>query len=103
MSKKIFVIIYIFLSIEQPYLLTNSIQSFAFHFSQSIKLVFNHFKDLFSLYKYTHLVRTSQETRYGFPLTEIICLMLFKENIAVYFENHKKHTNTSAGKMKNLL
>jgi hypothetical protein len=38
-------------------------------------------------------VRTSQETHYV-SATEPNRLMLFKETVAVYFENHTEHTDT---------
>jgi hypothetical protein len=50
-----------------------------------------------SLLIYKNSVRTSQETCY-FSSTEINRLMLLKEIMAVYCENHKKHTNTIYGK-----
>jgi hypothetical protein len=45
---------------------------------------------------YKHSVRTSQET-HQVAATEINLLMLFGETIAVYCENHMKHTNTLCG------
>jgi hypothetical protein len=40
---------------------------------------------------YKDSVRTSQETYYFFA-TETIRLMMFRETIALYFENRMKHT-----------
>jgi hypothetical protein len=45
---------------------------------------------------YKDLVRTSQETHYV-SATETNRLMLFRETIAVYCENHTEHTNTLRG------
>jgi hypothetical protein len=42
-------------------------------------------------------VRTSQETRYV-SATKPNRLMLFRERIAVYCENHMEHTNTLCGR-----
>jgi hypothetical protein len=47
---------------------------------------------VFQLYS----VRTSQETHYIFA-TKPNRLMLFREIIAVYCENHTEHTNTLCG------
>jgi hypothetical protein len=41
-------------------------------------------------------VRTSQETHYV-SATEPNRLMLFRETVAVYCENHKEHTDTLCG------
>jgi hypothetical protein len=49
---------------------------------------------LFTLH--TNLVRTSQETHY-ISATATIRLMLFRETVAVYFENHTEHINTLCG------
>jgi hypothetical protein len=38
-------------------------------------------------------VRTSQETHY-FSATKRNRLMMFRETVAVYCENHTEHTNT---------
>jgi hypothetical protein len=43
------------------------------------------------------LIRTWQET-YRVSATNPNRLMLFRENIAVYCENHMKHTTTLCGK-----
>jgi hypothetical protein len=45
---------------------------------------------------YTNSVRTSQETHYV-SATENNRLMLFRETVAVYCENHMEHTNTLCG------
>jgi hypothetical protein len=45
---------------------------------------------------YTNPVRTSQETHYV-SATEPTRLMLFRETVAVYCENHMEHTNTLCG------
>jgi hypothetical protein len=45
---------------------------------------------------YTNAVRTSQETHYV-SATEPNRLMLFRETVAVYCENHKEHTDTLCG------
>jgi hypothetical protein len=45
---------------------------------------------------YTNPVRTSQETHYV-SVTKPNRLMLFRETIAVYCENHTEHTNTLRG------
>jgi hypothetical protein len=45
---------------------------------------------------YTNPVRTSQETHYV-SATEPNRLMLFRETVAVYCENHTEHTNTLCG------
>jgi hypothetical protein len=42
---------------------------------------------------YKNPVRISQETHYV-SATKTNRLMLFKERIAVYIENHTEHTNT---------
>jgi hypothetical protein len=47
------------------------------------------------LYRYTNSVRTSQETHYV-SATEPNRLMLFRETVAVYFENHTDHTYTNS-------
>jgi hypothetical protein len=44
-------------------------------------------------YSYPNSVRTSQETHYV-SATKPNQLMLFKETVAVYFENHTEHTDT---------
>jgi hypothetical protein len=46
---------------------------------------------------YKDSVRTSQETRY-ISATRTNRLMLFRETVAVYCENHTEHTNTSCEK-----
>jgi broad-specificity NMP kinase len=45
---------------------------------------------------YENSVRTSQETHYV-STTETNRLMLFRETVAVYCENHMEHTNTLCG------
>jgi hypothetical protein len=45
---------------------------------------------------YTNPVRTSQETHY-ISATEPNRLVLFRETVAVYCENHTEHTNTLCG------
>jgi hypothetical protein len=45
---------------------------------------------------YTNSVHTSQETHYV-SATKINRLMLFRETVAVYCENHLEHTNTLYG------
>jgi hypothetical protein len=45
---------------------------------------------------YINSAFTSQETRY-IPATEPNRLMLFRETVAVYCENHSEHTNTLCG------
>jgi hypothetical protein len=45
---------------------------------------------------YTYPVRTSQETHYV-SATKPNRLMLFRETVAVYCENHTEHTNTQWG------
>jgi hypothetical protein len=45
---------------------------------------------------YKNSVRTSQETHYV-PATKTNRLMLFRETVAVYSENHTEHTNTLCG------
>jgi hypothetical protein len=42
---------------------------------------------------YKNLVRTSQETHYV-SATKPNRLLLFRETVAVYCENHTEHTNT---------
>jgi hypothetical protein len=44
---------------------------------------------------YTNSVRTSQETHHV-SATEPNRLMLFRETVAVYCENHTEHTNTES-------
>jgi hypothetical protein len=44
-----------------------------------------------------NLVRTSQETHYV-SATKPNRLMLFRETVAVYCENHTEHTDTLHGK-----
>jgi hypothetical protein len=51
-------------------------------------------EDCFKIYKVS--VRTSQETHYV-STTKTNQLMLFRETVAVYCENHKEHTNTLCG------
>jgi hypothetical protein len=46
---------------------------------------------------YKNSVRTSQETYYV-SATETNRLMLFKERVAVYCENHTEHINIFCGK-----
>jgi hypothetical protein len=46
-----------------------------------------------SALKYKNLIRTSQETHYV-SATETNRLMLFRETVAVYCENHTEHTDT---------
>jgi hypothetical protein len=41
-------------------------------------------------------IRTSQETQYVCT-TKTYLLILFKETVAVYYENHMEHTNTLCG------
>jgi hypothetical protein len=48
------------------------------------------------LVTYKNAVRTSQETHYV-SAVKTNRLMLFREEIAVYCENHMKHTNTLRG------
>jgi hypothetical protein len=48
------------------------------------------------IYTYTNPVRTSQET-HCISATEPNRLMLFRETVAVYCENHMEHTNTLCG------
>jgi hypothetical protein len=48
------------------------------------------------------LVRTSKETQH-FTITKIKWLTLFKEIIAVYYENHTKPENTLCGQNGELL
>jgi hypothetical protein len=45
---------------------------------------------------YINSVRTSQETHYV-PATKPNRLMLFRETVAVYCENHTEHTDTLRG------
>jgi hypothetical protein len=45
---------------------------------------------------YTNPVRTSQETHYV-SAPKPNGLMLFRETVAVYCENHTEHTNTLCG------
>jgi hypothetical protein len=45
---------------------------------------------------YTDSVRTSQETHYV-SATKPNRLILFRETVAVYCENHTEHTNTLRG------
>jgi hypothetical protein len=45
---------------------------------------------------YTNSVRTSQKTRYV-PTAEPYQLMLFRETVAVYCENHMEHKNKLCG------
>jgi hypothetical protein len=45
---------------------------------------------------FKNVVRTSQETHYV-SATDIKRLMLFREIIAVYCENHTEHINTLCG------
>jgi hypothetical protein len=45
---------------------------------------------------YNNLVRTWQETHYV-SATKPSRLMLFRETVAVYSENHMEHTNTLCG------
>jgi hypothetical protein len=52
---------------------------------------FNFFRDV-----YTSPVRTSQAT-YHVSATKVSLLVLFRETVAVYFENRMKHTNTLRG------
>jgi hypothetical protein len=47
-------------------------------------------------FKYISSARTSQEIRYV-SATKINLLMLFKETIANYYENHLKYTNALRG------
>jgi hypothetical protein len=54
----------------------------------------SHFSESCNLYK--NSVRTSQETRYV-SATETNRLILFRETVAVYCENHTEHTNTLCG------
>jgi hypothetical protein len=51
---------------------------------------------IFLHYIYKNSVRTSQESHYV-SATETNRLMLFKETIVVYCENHREHTNTLCG------
>jgi hypothetical protein len=46
--------------------------------------------------KFKHSVRTSQET-HSISITTTNRLMLFRETVAVYCENHTEHTNTLCG------
>jgi hypothetical protein len=46
---------------------------------------------------FKHSVRTAKKTQL-FTITKINWLTLFKEIIAVYCENNKKHNNTLCGK-----
>jgi hypothetical protein len=50
----------------------------------------------FFLVIYTNSVRTSQET-YSDPDTKSNRLRLFRETVAVYWENHTEHTDTLCG------
>jgi hypothetical protein len=45
---------------------------------------------------YKNSVRTSQETHY-LSITKLNQLMLFRETVTVYCENHTEHTNTLCG------
>jgi hypothetical protein len=45
---------------------------------------------------YMNSIRTSQETHY-ISATEANRLMLFRETVAVYCENHAEHINTLCG------
>jgi hypothetical protein len=56
-------------------------------------LNFNPSKTEFHLIRHTNSVRTSQETHY-ISATKPNRLMLFRETVAVYFENHTEHTDT---------
>jgi hypothetical protein len=47
---------------------------------------------------YKNSVRTSQET-HNVSATETNRLMLFRETVAVYCENHTEHTNTLCGQI----
>jgi hypothetical protein len=49
----------------------------------------------------TQIVRTSQETHYV-SATETNRLMLFRETVAVYCENHTEHTQDSLWHNKNI-
>jgi hypothetical protein len=49
------------------------------------------------LWTYTHSVRTSQKTQYV-TTTKSTRLMLFRETVVVYYENHTEHINTLCGK-----
>jgi hypothetical protein len=52
---------------------------------------------------YKNSVRTSQETHYV-SATKLNRLMLFREIIAVYFENHMEHRNIfCVGRMQSFL
>jgi predicted component of type VI protein secretion system len=48
---------------------------------------------------YKNSFRTSQETRYV-TATKPNRLMLFRETVAVSYENHTEHTNTLCGQNK---
>jgi hypothetical protein len=56
----------------------------------------NPLKTEFLLNNIQDSVRTSQETHYVFA-TETSRLMLFRETVAVYCENHMEHTNILRG------
>jgi hypothetical protein len=47
---------------------------------------------------YKNSVRTSQETHYV-SATKASQLMLFRETITVYCENHTEHTSTPSGQI----
>jgi hypothetical protein len=55
-----------------------------------------------SLNVFNNSVRTSKKTQL-FPITKISWLMLFREIIAVYFENHTNEINTLCGQKTELL
>jgi actin-related protein len=60
-------------------------------------VVLNPLKTEFVLnYIYKNSVRTSQETHH-LSATETNRLMLFRETVAVYCENHTEHTDTLCG------
>jgi hypothetical protein len=54
------------------------------------------FKEKIIKIKYTNSVRTSQETHYV-SATKPNRLMLLRETVAVYCENHTEHTDTLCG------
>jgi hypothetical protein len=54
------------------------------------------FKDYISSKQYKNSVRTSQET-HDVTATKPNRVMLFRERVAVYWENHTEHTDTLCG------
>jgi hypothetical protein len=50
----------------------------------------------FEIHPYKNPIRTSQETHY-ISATKPNLLMLFRETVTVYCENHMEHTNTLCG------